>query len=564
MGRPIMNRLIAICVSGALMLTLGCKGLDLGPKDQVSDASFWKSPDQFKLAANDFYFALRGPDQGGGARGTYVELNSDIATGSGSSEMSSMSNGSYLPQANSDVWNNSYNGIRATNYLLAKATQSGLGSQIDRWVGEALFFRAYHYWNLVKAYGGVPLITTVLDVSSPEVYTARSTQQQVIDFIIADLDNAIPKLLKQSELSAEEMGRVTQGAALALKARAALYQGTWLKYHAEGSPTAMIADAITAAEQLIASNEYDLYRDHGTDSAYKFLFILQGDDSKEVILARRYYAGRATHNWTRELWFNYMIPTKKLADMYLCKDGLPITISPQFQGYDSLETTEFQNRDPRMAQTFIVPGTAVHQENGFNPIIPGFSGTNATRTGYMLRKFLDESDDAAHFVGQYDFKEFRYGEVLLILAEALFERDGSISDADLNRTIGELRRRVGMPTLTNAAVTTNGLNMLTEIRRERTVELAFEGFRRDDLRRWKTAETELPQALRGVKFVGTEFEQRDSTLVIGTDIQVDAGGFVVAEAAAARQFIVPKHYLDPIPLQQIQLSKGTLTQNPGW
>src|SRR6266436_5962832 len=566
MGRPIMNRLIAICVSGALMLTLGCKGLDLGPKDQVSDASFWKSPDQFKLAANDFYFALRGPDQGGGARGTYVELNSDIATGSGSSEMSSMSNGSYLPQANSDVWNNAYAGIRATNYLLAKATQSGLGSQIDRWVGEALFFRAYHYWNLVSAYGGVPLITTVLDVSSPEVYTARSTQQQVIDFIIADLDNAVPKLLKQSELSAEEMGRVTQGAALALKARAALYQGTWLKYHAEGSPTAMIADAITAAEQLIASNEYDLYRAHGTDSSYKFLFILQDDDSKEVILARRYWAGRATHNWTRELWFNYMIPTKKLADMYLCKDGLPITISPQFLGYDSLETTEFQNRDPRMAQTFIVPGSDVFKESGFLPVLPGFSGSSATRTGYMLRKFLDETVEAAHFAGQYDFKEFRYGEVLLILAEALFERDGAISDGDLNRTIGALRSRVGMPdsSATNAFVNSNALNMLTEIRRERTVELAFEGFRRDDLRRWKTAEIEMPQALRGVKFVGTEYQQRNPTLVVGVDIQVDAGGFVVAEAAASRRFLVPQHYLDPIPLQQVQLSKGTLTQNPGW
>jgi starch-binding outer membrane protein, SusD/RagB family len=564
MGRPFMNRHTVAFTGALLMLALGCKDLNLGPKDQVSDASFWRSPDQFKLAANDFYLALRGPDQGGGARGTYVELNSDIATGSGSSEMSSMSNGSYLPQANSDVWTNAYAGIRATNYLLAKATQSGLGPQIDRWVGEALFFRAYHYWNLVKKYGGVPLITTVLDVTSPEVYSPRATQQEIIDFIIADLDVAVPKLVKQSQLAPEEMGRVTQGAALALKARAALYQGTWLRYHNEGSPTAMITASINAAEQLIASNEYDLYRDHGTDSAYKFLFILQGDDSKEVILARRYYAGRTTHNWTRELWFNYMIPTKKLADMYLCKDGLPITISPQFQGYDSLATTEFQNRDPRMAMTFIVPGTDVHLETGFQPVFPGFSGTNASRTGYMLRKFLDETADAAHFVGQYDFKEFRYGEVLLNLAEALFERDGVISDADLNRTIGELRRRVGMPTLTNGLVTANGLNMLTEIRRERTVELAFEGFRRDDLRRWKTAETEMPQASRGVKFVGTEFQQRDPGLVIGTDIQVDAGGFVISEPAAGRQFIAPKHYLDPLPLQQIQLSHGTLTQNPGW
>ena len=102
-----------------------------------------------------------------------------------------------------------------------------------------------------------------------------------------------------------------------------------------------------------------------------------------------------------------------------------------------------------------------------------------------------------------------------------------------------------------------------QIRRERTVELAFEGFRRDDLRRWKTAETEMPQALRGVKFVGTEYQSKYPTLQIGTDIQVDGGGFIVAEPASGRQFL-PKHYLDPIPLQQIQLSRGTLTQNPGW
>jgi len=539
-----------------LVLAVACNPLDLDPKDQISDASFWKTPEQFRLAANDFYYALRGAHN-------YTEINSDIATGSGSGgEMQAVSNGSYLAPANSTVWDSSYAGIRATNYLLTKAATSGLGTQIDRWVGEALFFRAYHYWNLVKTYGGVPLITKVLDVTSPEVYTPRATQQEIIDFIIADLDTAAAKLFKQSDLTASEMGRVTQGAALALKARAALYQGTWLKYHGGGAPTPMLTDAINAAQQLISSGEYQVYKGQGAQS-YKYLFILQGDDSPEVILARRYYAVRATHNWTRELWFNYMIPTKKLADMYLATDGLPITSSPLFQGYDSLMTDEYQNRDPRMAMTFLVPGSTKFGEAGPDTVYPGFAGSNATRTGYMIRKFLDETQEAAEFQGQYDFKEFRYGEVLLVLAEALFERDGAISDGDLNTTINELRDRAGMPFLTNAFVTTNGLSMLAEIRRERTVELAFEGFRRDDLRRWKTAETEMPQALRGVKFVGTEYEQRDSTLVIGTDIQVDGGGFVVAEAAVSRQFL-QKHYLDPIPLQQIQLSRGTLTQNPGW
>jgi len=544
-----------------LVLTVACTSLDLGPKDQISDASFWKTPDQFQLAANDFYFGLQGA-------GNYTEVNSDIAFGtaqaSSESYPSAVSNGSYLPPANSDLWDHSYEGIRGTNYLLTKAAGSGLGAAIDRWVGEALFFRAYHYWHLAKTYGGVPLITDVLDVTSPEVYTPRSTQQETIDFIISDLDKAVPKLVKQSQLDGSEIGRVTQGAALALKARAALYQGTWLKYHGGGDATPYLAAAINAAEQLIASGEYQLYTDHGPDSSYKFLFILQGDDSREVILARRYYAGRYTHNWTRELWFNFMIPTKTLADLYLATDGLPITSSPLFAGYDSLATTEFQNRDPRMAMTFIVPGDSIFADGGvWATIFPGFTGTNATRTGYMIRKFLDETLEATQFQGQYDFKEFRYGEVLLILAEALYERDGQISDADLVRTINLLRARVGMPALTNAFVTTNGLNMLTEIRRERTVELAFEGFRRDDLRRWKTAEQVMPLAIRGVKFVGTEYQQRNPTLVVGTDIQVDNNGFIVAEAAASRQFL-PKHYLDPIPLQQIQLSHGTLTQNPGW
>ncbi len=539
-----------------LVLTVACKDLDLGPKDQISDASFWKSPDQFRLAANDFYYYLQGAHN-------YTELNSDIAYGDAvRTELRAVSNGSYLAAANSAVWDTNYFNIRATNYLLQKASESGLGAAIDRWVGEALFFRAYHYWNLAKSFGGVPLISKVLDVTSGEVYTPRSTQQETIDFLIADLDSAVPKLPKQSQLDGSELGRVTQGAALALKARAALYQGTWLKYHGGGDPAPYLNAAISAAQQLVASGEYALYTGQGAQS-YKYLFILQGDDSPEVILAFRYWAGRATHNWTRELWFNFMIPTKTLADMYLATDGLPITSSPLFQGYDSLMTVEFQNRDPRMAMTFVVPGSDVFQENGFQPVYPGFSGSSATRTGYMLRKFLDETVDATQFRGQYDFKEFRYGEVLLILAEALYERDGQISDPDLGSTINLLRARAGMPALTNAFVTANALDMQTEIRRERTVELAFEGFRRDDLRRWKTAETVMPQAIRGVKFVGTEYQQRNPTLVINSDIFVDANGFIVAEPAVSRHFL-EKHYLDPIPLQQIQLSHGTLVQNPGW
>jgi hypothetical protein len=537
----------------AVLIVTGCKkSLELTPKDQLSDASFWKSPTDFQLATNNFYYGLLQVPE-------YIDNNSDIAFGTGAN---AVSDGSYLPAATSPVWDSCYFHIRGINYLLQKAPESKLGTAIDRSVGEALFFRAYNYWNLVKTFGGVPKIDKVLDVTSSELYSPRATQTQIVDFILSDLDNAVSKLPKQSQLTADELGRVTQGAALALKARVALYMGTWAKYHNEGDPVKYLTAAVTAANQVVTSNEYALYTDKGADS-YKYLFILQGDDSKEVILARRYYANRLVHNWTRELWFNAMVPTKNVADMYLATDGKPITKSALFQGYSTL-TSEFQNRDPRMAMTFIVPGTTIFFEGGLmQPTFPGFTGSNATHTGYMIRKFLDETIDATTFQGAYDFKEFRYAEVLLILAEALYEQNGHISDQDLNRTINVIRQRVNMPALTNAFVTANGLNMLDELRRERTVELAFEGYRRDDLRRWKTAETIMPQALKGVKFVGTAYQQRYPDLKIGTDIQVDENGFIVAEPSGSRRFL-PKHYLDPIPLQQIQLSKGTLTQNPGW
>ena len=538
----------------AVILFSGCdKDLDLAPKDQVSDPYFWKTSDDFRSAANDFYYSLQEAPQ-------YIDRNSDIAFGGSPDEVS---NGSFLVPANYDLWDDSYEFIRSVNYLLMKADESELTTEIERWVGEALFFRAYNYWRLVKQFGGIPKITTVLDVTSPELYTEKSSQAEIIDFIIEDLDNAISKLPLQSEISSDDMGRVTRGAALALKSRAALFQGTWSKYRNENNWQSYIDKAIDASAKLIDSGEYGLFTDKGEDS-YKYLFILEGDDSREVILARRYYIQRVHHNWTRELWFNAMIPTKNLADQYLSKDGLPIGKSSLFQGYNTL-SSEFQDRDPRMGMTFIVPGSTIFFEGGiWQPTYPGFTGTNATQTGYMLRKFLGENLDAAQFRSDYDFKEFRYGEILLILAEALYEKNGSISDAELDKTINRLRARVDMPELTNSFVTANGLDMLQEIRRERTVELAFEGFRRDDLRRWKIAETVLPQSLRGIKFVGTEYQSRYPELIPGQDIQVDNEGFIVTDPAAARRFVSPKNYFYPLPSQQVQLSNGTLVQNEGW
>lgn len=542
-------------IISVLCLTVSFASCDLNlePMDQISDASFWTKSEDFKLATNNLYWGLEDAFQ-------FADNTSDLAYGKGADDIS---NGSYIAPVSDPEWDKPWEQIHNANYILERAKASGLSeTEIGRWVGETLFFRAYNYWKLMKKFGGVPKIEIALNTESPELYSERTTQKEIVDFILNDLEQAISAMPKQSEIPVAEMGRTTQGAALLLKARVALYQGTWEKYHNGSDADKYLSIAIDASKALINSNEYALYKGMGDDS-YKYLFILQGDDSKEVILAKRYYKLRLTHNWTRELMLNAMTPTKSMADMYLSNDGLPIEKSDKFQGYQTM-TSEFENRDPRMAMTFIVPGSKVFIEGGvWSEQNPGFLGSNATHTGYMLRKFMDETEDALNKIGEYDFKEFRYGEGLLILAEALYEKNNQITDAELDLTINELRKRVNMPALTNQFVTENGLDMQNEIRRERTVELAFEGYRRDDLRRWGIADDVLPKALKGVKFVGSEFEQKYPELIVGQNLQVDENGFILTENANSRKF-ESKHWLSPIPLKQVQLSKGTLKQNPGW
>ena len=183
--------------------------------------------------------------------------------------------------------------------------------------------------------------------------------------------------------------------------------------------------------------------------------------------------------------------------MYLCQDGLPITKSPLFQGY-AMTRSEFLNRDNRMRYTMMIdsnyywdnenPGARTNWTGDALDIASSKGRHNAaTGTGYQNQKWATERRLNDNEEG-YDWPVIRLSEVYLIYAEAVYERNGSISDADLDRSLNLVRNRVNktMPKLSNALVTTNGLDMRTEIRRERTIELYLEGFRVDDLKRWKT------------------------------------------------------------------------------
>ncbi|MFV0420339.1 MAG: RagB/SusD family nutrient uptake outer membrane protein [Dysgonomonas sp.] len=540
-----------------LMVMASCQDMDLLPKENLSDPQFWKTPADYKKAANLLYERMESFNTN--------DNESDIAYGE---EANGVSNGSYIANPSDGNWNDRFTDIRNCNKIIEKSeTYSGEPYEIEFYVAEARFFRAYTYWRLMKRFSDVPIITKTLDVDSPELYGKRDSQVKVEDFILSELEAIYTKLPKQSELASDDLGRITQGTALALKARVALFAGTWAKYHKHRTDyKEVLEQAITAAEKIRLSKEYSLFEDAGSES-YRYLFIEKGDDAPEAILSNRYYKDIRMHSQAHGVyWGQRGTPTKKLAEMYLCKStGLPIDkVGSGFEGYQKM-ADEFKNRDPRMTQTFLTPGTTfLSPQDGQLVSSPQFDTRPNTDTGYKLWKFMGEDRTGVND-SYYDCHIIRYAEILLIEAEATFEKDDYISNEVLGNTINVVRSRKGveMPPLTNEFVQTNGLDMQTEIRRERTVELAFEGFRRDDLRRWKTAEVELAQAMKGFKYKGTEYEDLN---VLDKDNagKVDENGFYIVEPAANRKFVAPKNYYYSLPLDETKLNPNLLPNNPGW
>ncbi|MBP9017590.1 MAG: RagB/SusD family nutrient uptake outer membrane protein [Paludibacteraceae bacterium] len=556
-----MKKIISIIFITAIIFS-GCKELDLEPKDTITDAIFWKTPSDFKMGANMLYYSLDGF--------WYPDTETDLAY----NVNNDISNGMYQTSETSGDWSNPYYYIRKCNNIIIKSEASEIKNDVKRYAAEAKFFRAYNYWKLFRLYGGVPIVKIVPDFDSPELTAPRAPRSEVVDFILQDLLEAAADLPKKSDLSTQDVGRVTQGAAHALRARVALFEGTWCKYHATGDANKYLDIAIEASKNVISSAVYGLFTSKGS-SSYRYLFIEEGDDVNETILDRRYQRNIEGHVYPALLQRIGYLPTKKLADMYLCKDGLPIEKSPLFKGYTS-RVSEFQDRDPRMTMTMVIPGTVVKQPSYKNGVASWpFYPQRVPSTGYITFKYYSEND-YANALGEspnFDFDNhlIRYAEVLLIYAEAKFERNGSISDDDLNKSINLIRTRAGMPALTNSFVNTNALDMKTEIRRERTIELALEGFRYDDVRRWKTAETEFPQAIRGIKIKGNDWTE--PILVNGVDKNIysspdwqnktDADGFIIVEPASGRRFDPAKHYLRPLPTKEILLNPN-LVQNPNW
>lgn len=518
--------------------------LDKSPKTEISPVNFWKTEADFKMAANALYNSISNN------YGETIDLQADDYYGR---SVNNVSAGTHTPSNTDGVWTTAYNTIRKANDIIENAEKSEVEVSIkERYVAEARFFRAYQHAILAKRFGDVPLVMKTLDITSEELYQEKTPRSSVIEKVIEDLQWAAGKLPKKQNLSSDDQGRITRGAAFALLSRIALYEGTWSKYHNKGNHASLLEIAKNASLTVINEKEFSLYPN------FLDQFKEANEGNSETIL-RVFYKENITGVAPRTrgiLLDANMSPTKSLADAFLCKDGLPIEYSDLFQGYSDI-VSEFEDRDPRMLHTIYVPLTPF--ENNA-PLVPELF---RARTGYWPKKPGDITALEKTFV-YTDYIVMRYAEVLLNYAEATFELGNAISDADLDLSINELRKRVGMPSLTNAFISDQklkgyNLNMLDEIRRERRVELAGEGHRYDDLIRWKNAEAVLPQTIKGTKF---QQEYYPNTIP-GKDVLLDENGFIIVEKSDSRFFQDPKNYLFPLPLRELSLNPN-LKQNIGW
>lgn len=512
--------------------------LNKEPLVTLSPESFWKTESDLELALNVLYKNMD--------RAYSIDNQSSDSFGNSSNAVSS---GTYTSPNTDDIWKDGYKYIRVTNDFLENYEKAPLSDEIlNRYAGEAKFFRAYFYLNLVVRYGDVPLVTKTLDLTSPELFEARAPKADVWALIIADLEFAATHLPLRSKLIPDE--RINKGTAQALLARATLYAGTHYKYHNLGDGTPYLEIAKQAALDVINSGEFGIYPD------YRNLFLAPGENSEENILSYGYSEELGTINARTRMTVIDMDfePTKYMADNFLCKDGLPIGKSAYSVEYLPAGK-EFENRDPRMALTIWKPGDPYSGK----PFVPNLS--NQTRTGYIFKKYGSEDAFTYAPIAVYiDDMMIRYAEVLLIYAEATYELSGSISDEELDMTINKLRQRFDgdpnqLPALTNAFVAMHDLDMLDMIRIERRSEMAGESLRYDDIIRWKIADTELNRPILGAMFDTDAYPN----LVPGKDIFLDEDGFILVQNGASRTFD-PISYLFPLPLRELSLNPQ-LTDN---
>ncbi len=546
-----MRRHIHLTIAALLVLGLsGCNDvLDVTPKDQLSDAAVFTDPNLAQAFVNDMYRGM--------GHGLY-----EIMLASISDETHFIHNYATEPIVKSNItssdrgaledgryghfnWANNYSRIRQTNIFLSKIDATTFDAALkQRMKGEVYFLRAYFYHNLMRMYGGVPLITKVYGLSD-DFSVARNSFKETVDFIVADADSAAALL--PSSYSGADVGRATKGAALALKARVLLYAASDL-YNANPSGnaftgyttpqdrTALWRAAKNAAKAVMDLGAYSLFRPTPAspqEAAQNYADLFLQQTSTEAIMSRFFLTTRddgaypnrdngpnGYHTWGGNT------PIQNLIDDYRMADGSKFDWSNPAHA-----AAPYANRDPRLSgsilydrapwrqrpddvkkldsigviQTFrqlrIIDTTLV---TGKPPkidttMVPGLDtrdspveNWNGAYSGYYIRKFIDPSLNAQFIRQQVPWIFFRYAEILLNYAEASIELN-ELGDAVT--ALNQIRQRAGMP-LFSAGLGQAALR--DEYRNERRVEMVFEEQRFFDVRRWMIAPAVLSQPAGGI------------------------------------------------------------------
>ena len=491
-----------------------------------------------------------------------------------SSSVHMFNNGSWNPLNNPDnVWTYYYQGIRQATLFLETADQINMErykldpqnqadyemrmANIERWKYEARFLRAYFYSELVKRYGGVPLANELMDMDTDYRNIPRNTLQECIDFIVDECGQVAPHL--PAVYQASDMGRVTRGAALALKSRVLLYAASelfnnpvWAQgYERKDLISLSGTDRQTRWENAAKAAGEVLWGADVAEAGYKlsgnYQSLFRSFSDNEIVLVRRNGYDNSFEKSNYPIGADQATggtaPSGNLVDAYETTGGRTFTWKDP-----SMAARPYENRDPRFAAT-IMPNNSTFQGRPVECWEGGADGpdkNNASRTGYYLLKYVDpelkllQGQSAIH-----SWIIIRLGEIYLNYAEAMNEAYGpdakGIYGKSAREAVNEVRGRVGMPDV----VADSKEEMREKIRHERRVELAFEDHRFWDVRRWMTAPDDLNAPLKGVK---------------GTRLSYNSFEYQSVEVES-RSF-KRSMYFYPIPQNELNITGWP--QNPLW
>jgi hypothetical protein len=577
-----------------LVVSTSCNDsfLERYPLDSITKETFWNTESDLVVYNNSLYNIARndqtvpimmGHDEGFNSNFLsiwYLDEMSDNATSVHPRHnfYAQIRAGKHIATVTPDNYGYSgWNFVRAINIGLANYNKAKITDATrNKYIGEARLFRGWFYADKVSKYGDVPYIETELKTDSKELFAERMPRVQAMDKIFDDLAFAA-KNLPDNWGDGGAPGRLNRWCALLVQARVCLFEGTWRKYHGIAGGEKFLLTAAAASKELIEKGPYKVYNTGNPNTDYNsYMRVLNLSGNPEVMFWRKYTLGVITNHV--QSYFEYHGgATRDFVEDYLCTDGLPITLSPLYKGDDKIEDS-FENRDPRMRQTVLHPSDVAvykfHMNDGrAYPRINGMAGGRISNTGYHVIKNYNADDmiGKAFNTAESPAITLRLAEGLLIYAEAQAEL-GKISQGDLDMSINKLRDRVKMPHLklndipVDKRYAADGISpVLAEIRRERRIELFNEGFRYDDLRRWKQG-AKLKKKSLGLAMNAAQKERYKGFVVKLYKDPVNGKEYL--EPYAGSDFAEPvfdeaKHYLWPIPLNNLAQNPA-IKQNLGW